>query len=349
METISHEEDTIIRLQHNENYWMLSNEDVAKYNAVLSSTFTNYPDYEPLNQALARYAGVDRQAVVATAGSDAAIRLIAERCVARRSRVLLPVPSFYGYERIFQQVGLSFDTVSYREERGSLFFPVEEIIARVQKRQADVLFLCQPNNPLGSLIPIPQVEAVLDAMGAADMLAVVDEAYFEFSGYTAKDRLGKQPLIILRTLSKAFGLAGARVGYYLAEASLIDEIQVASLPWTIAHGSVNAALIGLKRSEYFKERIREIKEARDIFSQQLQQLPGIQVYPSDTNFVFVRLSSADRIIQALAKKGILVAPGAHMSIAPQAAEIFKDGIRMTTPAPYHQKRIVTAFAEVIDK
>ena len=332
-----------ISLQHNENYWMLDENTVAAYRAASAGTFATYPDYGALNEALGRYTGFEHSMLCATAGSDAAIRLIAEHCAAEQVRILLPVPTFYGYERILGQVGLAFDSISYRMENGRFKFPMEEILERLQGQRIGAVFLCQPNNPLGMLIPMREMDAILDAARDAGVLAIVDEAYYEFAGYTAMRRVGTQPIIILRTLSKAFGLAGARVGYYIAERSLIQKIQSRSLPWPIAHQSVRAALAGLERADYFRAKIAEITRARGAFSQLLQQVPGLVVFPSDTNFVFVRMAHAEEVVRTLRTRGILVAYCGGMSAVPEAAALLKEGIRMTVPAPRDQSRVVDAF------
>jgi|GEM_PF-2989685 len=342
-------ERALIPLHQNENYWLLTEEDAARYSASSINTYSCYPEYVQLREALGTYAGIDASHVLATSGSDAAIRALAEHDVRYAHKVLLPVPTFYGYERIFSQVGLSFTPVCYSKVDDSFIFPTEETIAHLASGKFDTVYLCQPNNPLGISIPESDLLRMLDTAKMYNVLTVVDEAYYEFTNMTVMNRVDTQPLVILRTLSKAFGLAGARVGYLIADDATVAGVQDTSLPWPIAHSSVNAALVGLERSRYFMERLALVVQERIVFGRELSEIAGLTVHTSETNFMLIDVPHASSVRESLEENGILVARGELMSAVPAAQVLLKDTLRVSTPSPEHRAIVVTAFKEALDK
>ncbi len=334
----------IIPLQHNESYWLLDEELREAYSGMGSRQFSTYPDYTELRTALATYAGVSPDHVLTTAGSDSAIRMLAEIYGKDGKRVLLPVPTFYGYERIFQVVGITSQTVCYTEQDARFIFPTEETIRAIEQG-AEVVFLCQPNNPLGCRIPQSDLDRILDAARDREATVVFDEAYFEFAGTTSLGRIGSQPLIILRTLSKAFGLAGARVGYCIAAPETIRVLQDRFLPWPIAHPSVYAALEGLKRVPLIRTRIDLVIEARDQFMNKLRSIESITLFESVTNFILMRVPDSLKMKALLEQEGILVARGDSMSSIPEAAQLLRSTIRASVPSPEHMSRVLSTLSE----
>jgi len=338
----------VINLQNNENYWLLDEEATRAYSALSSADFSTYPDYSELRERLGAYSGTAPDEVFISAGSDAAIRLVGEIACAENAPVLLPVPTFYGYEKIFRQINLPHRTVCYNEAAGVFSFPVDAAISALRKMHGGYLFLCDPNNPLGCSIPAEEMSAVLDAARDADVTSVVDEAYFEFSGTTCIERRTTQRLLVLRTLSKAFGLAGARVGYAIGDAAVRAKMEARSLPWPIAHPSTRAALAGLAMQQKMAERVGVLIAAREELSRKLQAIPGIQVFPSRTNFLFFRVQNGDRVAAALANEGIRVSRTAHMSSDANAVTLLANGIRMGIPSPEDEPRVLGALRGALD-
>ncbi len=340
------EERRVIPLHQNESYWLLDDETVAFYSAQDPRVFSTYPNYTDLKDKLAKYAGVAGNQILLTAGSDAAIRLLLEIYRDEGKRILLPTPTFYGYERILAQLRVPYEPLCHREESGRFVFPVDATIERIKSSAADVIFLCQPNNPLGSLIPEADMRAILDAADDS-MTVVVDEAYFEFAHSSVLDRLSPR-VVILRTLSKAFGLAGGRVGYVLADPTVVSALESRMLPWTIAHPSVHAAVSALDRVDFFTSRIAAVIDERERFSGALREI-GVTVYPSSTNFVLARAQRTDEVSEYLAQCGILVARGAQMSSHPEARALLSDTLRIAVPSPSDSAAVTAAFRAALDK
>ncbi len=329
---------------------MLDDEFVAAARAgEARELFSTYPEYGALREALARYAGVVPEQIFVTPGSDAAIEHIARAYVGGGGEALLPVPTFYGYESILARVGARVTPLTYTEQDGHFVFPLEETLVALAKGSAKVLFLCHPNNPLGSPLSATDMEALIAAARGSDTLIVSDEAYFEFSdGTTFLPYLSELPnLIVIRTLSKSFGLAGARVGYAIADPEIVKQLQRSLLPWPVTHPSVAAALVLLERADAVGERRAIVIEARDRFADALSNILGIVVYPSQTNFVLVRLPHAEQVRDGFAAQGIQVAPGEQMTQFPEAKKLLKDTLRIATPSPSDSPIVLGALAALV--
>lgn len=322
-------------LDRNESYWLLDEELEKVAHTLRAKELSTYPEYGELKRALAAYAGVPEDHLLITPGSDAAIEHIARAYAGEGGEVILPVPTFYGYESILERVGAKMLPISYEEQDGRFVFPLAETVEALAKGTGKILFLCHPNNPLGSPLPSDVISRLVTAARGTDTLIVSDEAYFEFSSGTSfLPFLAELPnLVVIRTLSKAFGLSGARVGYAIASPEVVKRVEKFLLPWPVAHLSVSAALVLLSRAEAVKTRRDLVIAEREHFIQSLRAISGITAYPSETNFVLIRVSEAERVRGALSEQGIRVALGEAMSRFPEAKALLKDTLRIATPDP----------------
>lgn len=334
-------------LDKNESYWMLNDELVAATRVSSKEELSTYPDYGELKKELATYAGVAKEQLFVTPGSDAAIEHIARAYAGNGGEVSLPVPTFYGYESILERVGAKTVPISYEEHNGHFIFPLTKTIEALMKGSAKVLFLCHPNNPLGCPLSHEDISGIVVAARESDTLIVSDEAYFEFSSGTSfLPHLAEMPnLVVIRTLSKAFALSGARVGYAIATPNIIKKLETLMLPWPIAHPSVAAALALLARAGKVEKRREVVIAAREHFIQALCTIPGITAYPSETNFVLVRIPEAARVRDALLARDIRVALGEPMSRFPEAKKLLNNTLRIAIPAPQSE----VSFIEVLQK
>ncbi len=330
-------------LDKNESYWLLDAELAAAAAAAQdAATLSRYPDYTDLTSAVAAYAGVRSDQVLVTPGSDAAIEHVARAFSGNGRKAVLPVPTFYGYESILARVGAAVTPVTYREEGGAFIFPTEETLAAA--RDAAAVLLCQPNNPLGCPIPEDAMGRLLDASTEHGFMLICDEAYYEFSGHTLLPSLDGHPnLIVLRTLSKGFGLSGARVGYALAAPAQLAQLKALMLPWPVAAGSAAAALALLARAGEVKERRALVIESRERFRSALSGVEGLTAYPSETNFLLVRVQDAPHVKDELGKAGIRVALAEPMSRFPDASVLLHDCLRIAVPEPGQMELLLVAL------
>jgi len=342
----------MVSLDRNESYWMLDDNLLSILRNACSNSFSTYPDYSGLKNALAEYVGVMPEQVLITPGSDSAIEYIAKQFVGTHRNVILPVPTFYGYETTLNKIGAKVTPVMYEEQDGKFVFPLEKTINLLSKNPDSILFICSPNNPLGCRLSDKEISVIAYTVSESNALLVTDEAYFEFSsGTTFLPFLAKMPnLIVIRTLSKSFGLAGARVGYAIASQDIVGEIERHMRPWEIAHPSVSSAITVLEHRDEVQTLRDKVIVAREHFTRRLKEISGITVYPSETNFILVRIrGGAERVRNLLLESEIRVAKGESMSMFPKAKDILKDTLRIAIPEADTEDMIIKTIKEVINK
>jgi histidinol-phosphate aminotransferase len=331
-----------IPLAHNESYWLL--DDTLRHialSALQPEALSLYPDYDNLERALAGYADVGRENLVATPGSDHAIQAVVEIVEHESNSVLLPVPTFYGYERILQRYQVQIKPTFYTLENGEFMFPLAQSLSELTSSTA--LFLCNPNNPLGTSIPPDTLAALLDESKRIGAMVVLDEAYFEFGESSAIDRIHSQPLIILRTLSKAFGLSGVRVGYAIASEQYVRKMRDVLLPWPISGLSAHAAIALLNKADDVAVRRKKVLDQRRAFMQSLSEIPSVELYKSSTNFVLIKIPDAARCAEALRRESIEVALTDFMSSYGAAKALLRDTLRLAIPSPEDTPRVLSAL------
>jgi histidinol-phosphate aminotransferase len=191
---------------------------------------------------------------------------------------------------------------------GAFDLEPDSAVAQVERYLPDVVFLCSPNNPTGTALGLGVVEAVHDA--APDALVVVDEAYAEFARAGTPSALtllaGRPRLVVTRTMSKAFALAGGRLGYLAADPALVDALRLVRMPYHLSTPTQAVALAALAHADLMLETVGVVKDQRDRIVEELTRL-GLEPVPSDANFVlFGHLDDAAATWRALLDRGVLV-------------------------------------------
>lgn len=280
-----------VNLAANENPRNLPPEVVATIASRLGDfQFNRYPDpmATSLREMIAQANGLDAGNVLVGNGGD---ELIFDLLLAwgGPGRVLLNMPpTFAMYEIDAQVTGTSVVSVPRRAED----FAVDEaaVLERVASGRIDCVFVSHPNNPTGNLQP---ETFLIDLLNASDALVLVDEAYFEFSRHTMRPHMERHHnLVILRTFSKAFSLAGMRVGYLLAHEDVVCELTKVRQPYSVDRFSQWVAGLVFRERMAFEAQIREIIRQRETVEQGLSRLPGVKVFPSEANFVLFRVEHA---------------------------------------------------------
>ncbi len=296
-----------VKLNQNENPWDLP-EDLKRrvLEQALRRPWSRYPDFDPaeLRARLAEFAGWRPDGVLAGNGSNELIEALFLVSVAPGTRVVLPQPTFTLYALLTTLLGGEAVSVALGE---SFEYDAAAFVAAQHAAGAALVLVCSPNNPTGS---------ALDPGGVArlcrecDALVVVDEAYHEFSGASAAPLLREHAnLVVLRTFSKALGMAGLRVGYLLASPELVREIDKARLPYNVNFFSQAAALLALDEAALLRERVARLCALREELQDALRGVPGVaRVYPSRANFILFELERAAPrdVFRALLARGVLV-------------------------------------------
>jgi histidinol-phosphate aminotransferase len=253
-------------------------------------------------------------------------------------RVVAPTPTFSLYRLLTNVFGGCYVPVGF----GADFrYNVEALSEVAAGEGARVIVLNSPNNPTGSALPPDGVERVL---GATDALVLCDEAYQDFGGPTALGLLPSSPrVVVLRTFSKAFGLAGLRLGVALAHPTVAREIAKAKLPYNVNVLSLTAAEVLLAHPEIAAARVPEIIATRDRTIERLRSLPGLTVFPSAANFILIRcdtLPAADVFRRLLDEHGILVR---DVSAAPELNQC----LRISVGTPEDMDEVVGALGLIL--
>jgi histidinol-phosphate aminotransferase len=285
-----------------------------------------YPDplYADAREALANYigCGVRASQVVLGNGSDGLIDLIIKTFSKPDGGVVCPVPTFFVYSqaaRIMGRKPLHVDRdgdFSVNVDR--LFRDVERCLAEAKTTTGPhVMFVANPNNPTGNLVPTKTIEAIL---GRTDSLVVVDECYYEMCEETVAGLVSKYPnLLVLRSFSKSFGLAGLRIGYCFGSEVIADMLMRADQTFPVNRLAVAAALAALSDLAHVRSWIDCMRKERNRLASELASL-GLKVYPSVTNFLLVAWGDAYPscvdLVNQIREKGVYVCdctgmPGIH--------------------------------------
>ena len=261
-----------------------------------------YPEYSEARARLAAHLGVEPGQVTVGAGTDEVISAVLHAFVDPGDEVVVPKPSFSMLRFYAELVGATPKRVPYREP--DLAFPADEITAAVGPRTRAVC-IASPNNPTGGVLTVDDAERIL---GAADGRAVlIDEAYFDFHGETMLDLLPRWPnLFVARTFSKAYGMAGLRIGVLVSSSANIDTVRKGQSPYGVNSLAVRCAMAAIKDRDYVREYVRQVLHARDLLCATFEEM-GVRYWPSRANFVLFELGEGcSQACAALGEKGILV-------------------------------------------
>lgn len=213
----------------------------------------------------------------------------------------------------------------------------DEAIDWARTESPDVVFVCSPNNPTGNAQPIEAVEALAEASGS---LVIVDEAYIEFGGGSSLPLVAGHPNVaVVRTFSKAFALAGARIGYVLANSAVIEDLERVRLPYHLSALTQEAGIVALRHAEEAEAALVAIRTERDRIVRALSELDGVTVHPSQANFVlFQPPGDAKEAWQRLLDQGVLVR---------DLTEVVPDSLRVTAGTPHEVDLFLKALQEVL--
>ncbi|MDK1474105.1 histidinol-phosphate transaminase [Streptomyces sp. 549] len=345
--------DVAVRLNTNENPYPLPEALVARIAervAEAARHLNRYPDRDAveLRTGLADYLSrttghrVATEGVWAANGSNEVLQQLLQAFGGPGRTALGFDPSYSMHALIARGTGTGWLSGPRQSDFTIDVHTAEQVIA---EHRPDVVFVCSPNNPTGTAVDADTVLALYDAAqrarGGAGALVVVDEAYGEFSHRPSLLPLieGRRNLVVSRTMSKAFGAAGLRLGYLAADPAVVDAVQLVRLPYHLSAVTQATALAALEHTDTLLGYVEQLKAERDRLVTELRAL-GCEVTESDANFVqFGRFDGADgahAVWQALLEHGVLVrdngVPG-HLRVSvgtPAENDAFLDAVRAVT-------------------
>jgi len=265
-----------------------------------------YPDSQAaeLRERLSERLGIPAENILAGNGTTELIRLITLAYFRRNDSTIILEPTYGEYEIAGRIAGAR--TLRYRATGASNFTPkIEEVVNLIKQRQPRAVFICNPNNPTGKYLSRRDIEKVMDNL--RDGLLILDEAYVAFAEepWNSLDLTGRGNAVVLRSMTKDYGLPGLRLGYAVASREIIASLRTVLPPWnvnTIAQGVGTAVL---KQDEYLKETLRKVQDAKRFLMEELDRM-GFKVLPSDAHYFLVKVGKATECQRALLEKGILV-------------------------------------------
>jgi histidinol-phosphate aminotransferase len=293
----------VIKLASNENPFGPSPEAQAAIKNYARRVALYPEDYpQELIQAISDYVGLPETMIVPGGnGADEVMDLVLKLVISPGDEVIIHTPTFPYYNLLTNLYGGSVVKVPMKEDYS---FPVDNIIERVNGK-TKLVIICSPNNPTGTVISESDLRRIL----GAGVLVMLDEAYVEFAEGSLIRLCAKyENLVVLRTFSKAFGLAGLRVGYGVANEEFIQQAMKIKPPHNVNLLAQKAATAALGDLDYLKRTVEKIKTLRAELFKELKGIKGIKTSPSQGNFLLITLMDRDAsdVVFELEKRGIIV-------------------------------------------
>ena len=326
--------DGLLKMDAMENPYSWPPAMVADWQQRLQGASLNrYPDASAatLKVRLRKVMGIgDHMDVLLGNGSDEVIQLLA-MAVAQPNRLLLaPEPGFVMYRMIATAVGMRYCGVPLDKD---FDLDVNAMLAVIERDQPALIFLALPNNPTGNLFSIDRVRAVIEA---SQGLVVLDEAYTAFTDADHLELLQYPNVLVMRTLSKVC-LAGLRLGILIGHRGWLAELDKLRVPYNINVLTQISAEFALDHFDILVAQTSDIRQQRGELYAALQQIVGVQAWPSEANFILLRCEQARRVHEQMKSSGVLVKclDGSHPAL--------KDCLRFTVGAPAENARMLEAF------
>lgn len=269
-------------------------------------TISQYPDSAAtaFREAVARKLSITPARILVGSGTTELIRLIALAYFGHDDSVLILKPTYGEYELACQIVGAEVIEQWGKAENGFRLLP-EETAGIIQQRRPKGIFICSPNNPTGHYFSRRDMETILES--CTDSLLILDEAYITFveGAWSSVDLTGKSDVIILRSMTKDYGLAGLRLGYAIAGEEIIHTLRRICPPWNVNAVAQEAGVIALNADRFLERCLKRLRESRKYLIDELRQI-GLEQVPSPANFFLVKVGNGRTFRQSLVKHGILV-------------------------------------------
>ncbi len=274
---------TGLRFDFNESTIGCSPRVLAKLRSLDADSLARYPEREPVEKMVAGFLGLDPAQVMLTNGVDEAIHLLCSTYLDPGDEALIVVPTFAMYAIFALAEGARVIAVPAGD---NFAFPTEQVLAQIGLRTR-LIAVANPNNPTGAVVAGNVLLQIAEAAPQAAVL--VDEAYFEFYGETLIDRTRQIPnLFVARTFSKAYGLAGLRIGVLAGDARQIEMVRRVASPYSVNAAALAVLPEAIHDQEYVNRYVAEVRRNRERLQRELASL-GLRCWPSHANFVLVHI------------------------------------------------------------
>jgi len=333
--------DIKVKLNQNENPFDLPS-DIRRsiFDSWNEVEFNRYPTEQPdeLVRSIADYIGWDEKGIIIGNGSNELTYTLGLVFISQGTKVVLPRPMFSFYQRVVDIYGGQVVSVAPRDDLG---FDTDALMDTIQTVQPAMVVVTSPNNPTSLVVPFNALRSIARSTSG---LVLIDEAYIEFAHQPSMlEVLEDVPnVILLRTFSKAFGLAGTRIGYLIGAPALMSEIMKARVPFMIDRFSTHVIQTLLSHPKLIQDRIESICSETRQLTGALKQMKGIRVIEGQANFVlFQPQGKGQKLFRKLASMGILVRDMSGYSE-------LKGFLRVSTGTPEQNTQFIHALTNAMD-
>lgn len=329
-----------LRLDFNENTKGCSPKVIQALRNIDANKLSVYPEYNAFIKKLAASVGKLPKEVIITNGADDAIRCVMDAYLEKGEEVIIPAPTFDMF-RLYALVSEAKITeILYNES--NLSFPTGNIL-KVISLSTKIVVLVNPNNPTGTTIDDKDILKIVKKAQENGSLVIIDEAYYQFFGKSSIDIIKNfRNVVIIRTFSKAYGLAGLRLGYIVSNKDIIRNIMKSSSPYSVNSIAVIAGSAALDDPKYVEAYAEEVNKNKEFLIKELTSL-GLKVFPSGANFIVAYFGNrCSKICEELKKDGILVR---NRTKDP----LLKNCIRITVGTEEQCKQLIEAIKKILPK
>lgn len=322
-------------LDFNENTTGCSPLVMRELRRIKSTDIARYPEYGAFTKILAKELIVNTTNILPTNGSDEAIKLIMDAFLEEGNEIVLPIPTFGMFKVYASIAGAKVREIPYNQD---LTFPTRRVLEAINNKTR-IVILVNPNNPTGTAIKRGDIKQIIAK--AKDSLVLIDEAYYPFSKETALEILPKTPnLVILRTFSKAYGLAGLRLGCIIANPQMMEVLKKVQSPYSVNTIAVAAGRAALKDKRFIQNYVEQVKAAKEYTEKELTRL-GLMIYPSSANFLLVNAGKkCSEIVKRLRARNILVRDQCKNPL-------LKNCFRVSIGTPQQMKLFITELKRIL--
>ena len=290
-----------MRLDFNENTFACSPKVLEVLGRISRSDLTKYPERERVERLVASHLRLDASQVLLTNGVDEAIHVLCQTFLDVGDEFLLPVPTYSMYEVYGSSTEAKVVSVQATED---FELPLEPLLNKITPA-TKLIAIANPNSPTGRAVSRDSIVRIIEA--APHAMVLVDEAYYHFYGQTVLDLIGRAPnLVVTRTFSKAYGLAGLRLGVLVADDSQMRWMRRMISPYSVNGIALACLPAAIEDDPYLKWYVEEVLQGRDLFDATLQRL-GVTHWPSEANFILTKIGAMHKeFTAAMHRRNVLV-------------------------------------------
>lgn len=332
------------RLLWGENQMLIEIYKVAVKTELEKINLYPSPTKQALKEALAFYNKVNPENIIPTNGSDEALELIAKVFIAENDQVIIPLPSYPCFESVSQMMGAQVKTLPL-EKNFSL--NIDNLLKAVSNK-TKVIWIANPNNPTGNILLNKKQIAYLAQK--INCLLVIDECYFELGGVSGASLIQRYPnLIIVRSFSKVFALAGARLGYLICNKEIaiyLNKLQQTNQVFCANRFAQAAAIAILRQPQLIKKSVTDFQKLKKAFKTMLKQIPQLKVFNTKTTFCLAKILSTKTAVELreqLKIKGIFIKDCSIYQ------NLGKQYIYLGVPQKRYQKEVVKAIKNLLEE